>query len=215
MTEVNEVFSTGTYLWPWSECFSPLSFPFYSPSHSGCLLVCWLFFPLIVFPGSGESCRDMCICACVCLKSTVFEPWHQPSGVCVFFSVSCAVVFYNMVKVSPYKQLQFYLPHLWKHSVLACLLFDLTCHNIVVHWVSKQLSKTVFSWREYEWNSWKILLCRFVYCTTVGHICHRKGPLIPRGGSSKLFVREKHECKLNTREPGQMAKSNSVLCRTL
>lgn len=181
----------------------------------------WMPFGLLTFLSSHCFPRKWwklqgCVYLCVRVSQKYSIGALAPAlwSLCLF-TVSCAVVFYNMVKVSPYKQLQFYLPHFWKHGVLACLLFDLTCHNIVVHWVSKQLSKTVFSWREYKWNSWKILLCRFVYRTTVGHICHRKGPLIPRGGTSKLFVREKHECKLSTREPGQMAKSNSVLCRTL
>lgn len=52
-----------------AECSSPLSVPFYTPSHYGCLLVCWLFFPLIVFPGSGESfsvsaCARTTVCGC-------------------------------------------------------------------------------------------------------------------------------------------------------
>lgn len=215
MTEVNEVCSMGAYLWPWSECLSPLSVPFCSPSHSGCLLVCWLFFPLIVFPGSGESCRDVCVHVCVSLSKVQYSILGTSPVESVSFFCSCPVVYYKMVEVSLYKLLRYYLPHFWKHGVLACLLFDLTCHNIVVHWVSKQLSKTILSSRKYKWNPLKSLLCRFGYCTTVGHSCHRKGPLIPRGGTSKLFVREKHECKLSTREPGQRAKSNSALCRTL
>lgn len=59
------------------------------------------------------------------------------------------------------------------------------------------------------------LLCRSGVAAPWATVATEKGPLIPRGGTSKRFVRVKHECKLSTRESGQGAKSNSVLCRTL
>lgn len=181
----------------------------------------WMPFGLLSFLSSHCFPRKwwklwcVCVCACVYVLEVQYSSLGTSPVESVSFFCSCPAVCYKMVEVSAYKWLQYYLPHFWKHGVLACLRFDLTCHNIVVHWVSKQLSKTIFSWRKYKWNPLKSLRCTFGYCTTVGHSCHRKGPLIPRGGTSKLFVREKHECKLSTREPGQRAKSNSAPRRTL
>lgn len=197
MTEVNEVFSMGAYLWPWSECLSLLSGPFYCPTHSGRLLVCWLFFPLIVFPGSGENCT---VCVCVFRK-------HSTLALVFLLQLFCGMLQDGRsLSKQEVKILSTTFLKTW-HTSFFIVWF-------VVHWISKQLSKAIFFLRKYKWNLLKSLLCRFEYCTTVGHSCRKKGPLIPRGGTSKLFVREKHECKLSTREPGQRAKSNSALRRT-
>ena len=212
---------------PWGLTFDPAL----NSSHPSSILrseSLWMSFGLLTFLSSHCFSRKwwklqacVCVislsvcCVCVCVTQNYSILALAPALWSLSFFCSCPVVYYKMVEVSPYKRLRYYLPHFWKHGVQACLLFDLTYHNIVMHWVSKQLSKAIFSWRKNKWNPLKSPLCRFGYCTTVGHSCRRKRPIIPTGGTSKLFAREKHECKLNMREPGQRAKSNAALRRTL
>lgn len=92
-----------------AKCPSSVSVPFYSLGHSGRHSVCWLFFPLIVFTGSGESYRDVYVRVCAqlyaILENTVQSsfapaPWKPH----IFFG-SCLTAFNKR-----HKQLWYYLP---------------------------------------------------------------------------------------------------------
>lgn len=151
----------------------------------------------------------MCVCVCVCIafvreswkystSSLAPAPWKQ----CIF--CSCPTAFNER-----HMQLWHYppFPKAWNAGSL------IVWCRVSKYWWSlnfKTISNIIFPGRSH-----KPLLCWDGVAPPWGLSCHRKGPLIPSGGTSKLFVRVKHECKLSTREPGQSAKSNSVLCRTL
>lgn len=156
MTEVNEVCSMGLTFDP-GECLSPLSVPFCSPSHYGCLFVCWLFFPFIVFPGSGESCRDMCEC------EFVWMSWKysiQALAPALYRRCPFLTLIYSMfqnIRGLPYKWLRYYQPHFKQYGVLACwLLMFITFCN----WRKNNYARPSCLLKDVQMKSFK-KLCRF------------------------------------------------------
>lgn len=158
MTEVNEVCSMGlTFdpgwmpLTPVCSCFTVLvaldAFWFVDSSF------------LSLFSQEAMKAAGTCVCirmhmyVYVCVSKTQYSSLGtSPVETMPFLQLLC----YKMVEDSPYKWLGYYLPHCWKHGMWTCRLFDLICHNIGVHWVSKQLSKTIYSWWKYKWNPFKV-----------------------------------------------------------
>lgn len=189
----------GDYLWPWTECLSTRSIFF-------TVLVTLDAFWFVDFSFLSLLSQEVvkaALCTYVC-ASRLYTTLISAPTLWGLWQFSCVIV-----QDGRSLSKQYYFPHFWKQVMLACLPFDLTCHNIAAHWFSKWWSKTTFFLRKYKWNPLKS------HCTTVDLSCHKKGPLIPRGGTGKLFVRGKHECKLSMRKPRQSSKSNSALCRTL
>ena len=108
------------------ECLSPISVPFYSLSHSGCLSVCWLFFPVIVFRGSGESYRDVCAFVCESWKYSTFSLAPALWKLCLFLFCSCLTAFNER-----HKQLGYY------SKSTECWIADSLMLCVIILWLTE------------------------------------------------------------------------------